>query len=105
MPNLTAFGLAGPYQPLDNSGAIVPGGFLWFFVTGTEDLKDTFADSNGNTPNANPVELDGNGRAVIFLDDDGAYDVAFYGPDVNNVPQTGTLFWTQTRYFPAAPVI
>lgn len=69
------------YQPLNDDGAPVPGGFLAFYVTGTETLKDVFADADGNVPLTNPVELDGAGRKLVFLDNDGAYDVVFSDAD------------------------
>lgn len=102
MSLLTLFG-GTICQPLDDDGAIVPGGLITFLASGTEVLKDTFADAQGNTENDNPVELDGNGRAVIFLDNDGAYDIIFRGPDVNNLP--GDIIWSLSAVIASAPVI
>ena len=69
------------YQPLNDDGAPVPGGTLTFYATGTSTPKDVFADAGGVTPLANPVTLDGAGRKLVFLDDDGAYDIIFKDAD------------------------
>lgn len=100
---LTLFGLSIT-QPLNNAGGIVPGGLITFYSAGTLVLKNTFADADGDTANDNPVELDGYGRAVIFLDNDGAYDIVFRGPNINNVPATGPTYWTLESVVAARPV-
>lgn len=99
---LTLFGMTIT-QPLDDNGAIVPGGKLTFYEAGLEVFKTTYADADGNVENENPVELDGQGRATIFLADDGAYDVIFRQPDVNAQP--GDTIWTLSSVIAAAPVI
>lgn len=85
---LTLLGGA-PYQPLDNSGRIVPGGLLTFRVAGSDELQDTYTDSDGGTVATNPVELDAYGRASIYLGTDAAYDIDF--TDADALP-----IWTQT---------
>lgn len=86
-------------QPLSDTGSIVVGGKLYFYVAGSPSTpKDTYADADGDTANSNPVELDGAGRAVIFLADDGAYDIEFQDAD-------GNTLWTLTSVVAAAPVV
>lgn len=94
---LTLFNL-GITQPLGNDGAPVPGGKLTFYVAGTTTKKDTFADALGTTPNTNPVILDAYGRAVIFLDNDEAYDVLFTDADDVEI-------WTLEDVMAAAPAV
>ena len=100
---LTLFGLS-ICQPLDDNGSIVPGGKITFLAAGTEDLKTTYADANGDAENTNPVELDGAGRAVIFLANDGAYDIVFRQPDTP-VDVPGAIIWTLTGVIAAAPAV
>lgn len=86
-------------QPLDNDGHIVPGGKLTFYETGTLVKKDTWSDAGGVTLNSNPVVLDlDTGRAFIFLDNDGAYDVIFTDEDDVEI-------WSLTAFIPYAPVV
>ena len=55
-------------QFLDSNGDPVSGGKLYAYEAGTTTPKDTFTDSTGGTPNANPVILDSAGRATVFID-------------------------------------
>jgi len=57
----------------DDDGTPLAGGKVYFFEPGTAVAKDTYTDEGGGTPNANPVILDANGRAEIWLN--GFYDV------------------------------
>ncbi|HON93089.1 MAG TPA: hypothetical protein PKZ07_16080 [Sedimentisphaerales bacterium] len=84
------------YQPLSDTGAPVPGGTLTFYATGTTTPKDVFADADGLVPLANPVTLDGTGRKLVFLDNDGAYDVVFADADAVEV-------WTMEKIAAWAP--
>lgn len=55
-------------QYCDDAGEPLAGGKLYFYDSGTTNLRDTYADSGLVTANANPVILDGAGRPPsIFL--------------------------------------
>lgn len=54
------------FQPLKN-GSIVPGGKVYTYQAGTSTPKATYTDSSEGTPNANPVILDSEGVAILFL--------------------------------------
>lgn len=41
-------------------------GKVFFYIPNTSTLATTYQDAAGQTPNTNPVVLDGNGQAVIF---------------------------------------
>lgn len=60
---------------LDNSGDPLSGGLVYAYSEGTTNAKDTYTDKAGGTTNANPVVLDGNGRASIWLDTDEGYKI------------------------------
>lgn len=95
---LTILGGGGPYQPLDDNGVIVPLGKLTFWEAGSSTLLDTYSDSDGATRNTNPVVLDANGRAVVYLGITAAYDIQFTDP--NDV-----LIWFQPNVVASAPAI
>jgi hypothetical protein len=61
------------YVFLDNSGNPLASGTINAYQEGTTTNKDTYTDQTGSTTNANPVVLDSNGRADIWLDVDTGY--------------------------------
>lgn len=67
------------YQSQTDAGAPLNGGKLYFYVTTTTTLKDTFpteADANaGTNANANPVTLDSDGRCATEIWISGRYRV------------------------------
>lgn len=75
------------YNPIfrgtDGDNNPLPGGLLYTYVAGTSTPLATYADAEGTTPNANPVILDENGEALIFL---GSDIYKFVLQDQNNVP-------------------
>lgn len=54
-------------QFFDDDGEPLAGGKLYTYEAGTTTPKATYTDAGGLTPNANPVILDANGRATVFL--------------------------------------
>jgi hypothetical protein len=54
-------------QFVDGNGVPYSGGQLFSYDAGTLVAHATFTDSTLGTPNANPVVLDANGRAVVYL--------------------------------------
>jgi hypothetical protein len=62
----------GPFRAFDSNGDPLAGGKLYTYVAGTSTPKDTFTDESGDTANTNPVILDANGYADVWLGD-GAY--------------------------------
>lgn len=63
------------YVFLDNSGNPLASGKIYTYIEDTTTNKDTYTDQAGGTTNANPVVLDGNGRADIWLDPGAGYKI------------------------------
>ena len=59
-------------QELDNNGYPLVGGKIYTYEAGTTTPKATYTDASATITNANPVILDGSGRAAVWLGD-GAY--------------------------------
>lgn len=75
-------------QYIDANGNPIAGGKLYFYVTGTSTLKNTYSDVGLTTPNTNPVILNDSGRVEtpIFMAS-GDYKVSL--TDANDVPVDG----------------
>lgn len=60
--------LAAPYSYFtDSNGNPLSGGKVYTYAAGTTTPKTTYTDSGGTTPAANPIILDSDGRATIWL--------------------------------------
>ena len=57
----------------NKSGAILVGGRLYVYYVGRTDLAKTWADEDAHAQNTNPILLDSNGRATVFVDDSYSY--------------------------------
>jgi hypothetical protein len=69
-------------QFFSNNGIPLAGGFIYTYAAGTTTPLAAYTDSTGNTPQTNPIVLDGNGRAPIWLGS-AAYKLVLQ--DANNV--------------------
>lgn len=56
----------GKQQFVDQNGAPLAGGMVYFYAPGTNNFVNTYQDAAGTIPNQNPVLLDSNGQAVIW---------------------------------------
>lgn len=98
----------------DANGNALAGGKVYTYEAGTTTPKQTFTDQTGATPNTNPIILDSNGEADIWLDSgsykirvDDSDDVTIYTVDqVSNVGPNDTddltegssnLYYTDAR--------
>lgn len=54
-------------QFVSSAGVPLAGAFLCTFAAGTSTPQATYTDSTAGTPNANPIVLDGNGSAQIWV--------------------------------------
>ena len=74
----------GPFRAFDSTGAPLAGGKLYSYEAGTTTPKDTYTDESGDTANANPVILDAEGYANVWLGE-GFYKLVL--TDANDVEQ------------------
>ena len=83
-----------PYTTaVDPVGETVPGGLLYFYLTGSTTLTATYANSSLTIPNRNPVEADASGTfPSIFLDPTVTYKVVYTGP--NDGVNPPVQYWT-----------
>lgn len=79
----------------DSDGNPLAGGKLYSYLAGTTTPAATLADSSGSVSNANPVILDANGEADVWLGS-GTYKFALY--DSNDALQ-----WTVDNVIANAP--
>jgi hypothetical protein len=55
------------FKEWDSNGNPLSGGKLYSYVAGTSTPASTFSDESGAVPNSNPVILDSEGRADVWL--------------------------------------
>jgi hypothetical protein len=55
------------FKPLAADGLPVPGGWVYSYAPGTSTPKATYSDPDLLNANDNPLELDANGEALIYL--------------------------------------
>lgn len=66
-----------PYETVfDDNGAIVAGALIYTYAAGGSTPVDTFSDSIG-TKNSNPIQADGAGRFVAFLETGHSYKFTY----------------------------
>lgn len=66
---------------------------LFTYAAGTTTKQNTFTDSTGATPNTNPIILDANGSAAVFLTQELLYKFVVASP-TDSDPPTSPI-WTQ----------
>jgi hypothetical protein len=74
----------GKFRALDQNGDPLSGGKLYTYEAGTSTPKTSYTAADEVTPNSNPVILDANGYANVYLES-GSYKLVL--DDVNDVNQ------------------
>lgn len=80
-------------QQFNQLGIPLAGGKLYTYAAGTNTKLATYTDSTGTTPNTNPIILDSNGQADVWLTDVLAYKFVL-SPSTDTDPPTNP-FWTE----------
>jgi len=80
-------------QYVNSAGVPLAGSFLCSFAAGTTNPLATYTDSTAGTPNTNPIVLDSNGRAQIWV---GAplYKFILYTGGNGLCPGSGAVVWS-----------
>lgn len=78
-------------QLFDDTGGLLSGGKLYFYVPGTSDTKTVWKDSSKSTAHDQPVVLNSAGRPPAGIFAEGLYDVRI-------VDSTGLQVWTASNW-------
>lgn len=93
--NMTATAIVNPkFYGVDSDGNPLAGGQLHAYEAGTLNRKTTWSDPLQVTANANPIILNGSGRADVYLS--GSYKLVLQ--DSNGVP-----IWEQDNVYSSSP--
>lgn len=71
------------------------GAYLCSFQAGTTTPQTTWADALESSPNTNPIVLDVNGNAQVFINPALSYKYVLYNGGTNACPSTGAVIFTQ----------
>lgn len=89
-------------QQFSQNGVPVAGGKLFVYLAGTTNKATTYTDSTGDAPNTNPINLDANGQASVWLDPTVFYKFVL-SPSTDTDPPTNP-YWTVDNVAAPAPV-
>lgn len=79
------------YKPTGADGMPVPGGKIWTYEAGTTTPLATYTDQAATTPHPNPIILNGNGEATIYITSGVQYKAVFTDPD-------DVVIWTEDNW-------
>lgn len=94
---MAVLGIEPVFKVYDSNGNPLVGGKVFTYVTGTTTNKKTYTDSTATIANPNPVILDSNGSADIWLDTDALYTFVIKDTDdttlytVNSLTGVGNI--------------
>lgn len=87
-------------QFFDSQGAVLAGGWMYWYAATTTTPQDTFTTSAGSVANSNPIELDGSGRpknAVgIYLTEGLSYKLVVKDSALNTIFTQDNIVGIQT---------
>lgn len=86
-----------------NGGALLNGAYLCTFAAGTSTPQLSYSDSSG-THNTNPIVLDSNGHASVWVSTLG-YKLIMYTGGNGSCPGSGTVVWSQDNVYAAFPQV
>jgi len=86
-----------PIFQFNQGGIPCAGCRLFQYAAGTTTKQNTYTASTGTTPNANPIILDSNGQAVVYLQTGLNYKYTL-SPSTDTDPPTNP-YWTEDNIF------
>lgn len=89
-------------QQFNQNGSPLSGGKLFVYNAGTTTKATTFTDSSGSVPNTNPIILDSNGQASVWLSPTQFYKFVL-SPPTDSDPPTNP-YWTVDNVSAPSPV-
>lgn len=81
-----------PRMQFNQGGVPLNGGLLFTYAAGTTNKLTTYTDYTGNTPNTNPIVLNGNGEANVYMTAGSLYKLTL-SPSTDTDPPTNP-YWT-----------
>ena len=84
-----------PKFQFNQNGAPLSGGLLFTYAAGTTTKLATYNSSTGGTPNTNPVVLDSNGQADVWLTAGSTYK--FVLSPAGDTDPPSNAFWTEDQ--------
>jgi hypothetical protein len=81
------------FRATDENGNPLSGGLLYTYFSGTSTKKSTYQDAAETTPHANPIILDSNGEATIYLAN-GDYKFVLNNPNATPPETPDDIIWT-----------
>jgi hypothetical protein len=88
---------------VDNNGNPLANGKIFTYAAGTTTKQNTYADTSGSTPNANPVILDARGEAFLGVDQTLSYK--FVAAPANDTDPPTNPFWVVDNIPAAASIV
>lgn len=85
------------FQGLGFGGLPLPGGKLYTYIAGTSSPQATYTDYTGSVPNTNPVILNANGQASVWLTIGQTYKLAL-------TDALGNQVWSQDQILGGATI-
>lgn len=81
------------FKAFDANGDPLSGGLLYTYLAGTSTKRTTFQDIAQTTPHTNPIILDSNGEALIYLAS-GEYKFVLNNPNPTPPETPDDIVWT-----------
>ena len=89
-----------PKLQFNQSNLPLAGGLLFTYAAGTTTKRNTYTDATGTTPNANPIVLNSNGEASVYLSEGVLYKFTLSNPLDTDPP--ANPYWTVDNIYGSA---
>jgi len=86
-----------PKQQFDQCGAPCANCLLFTYAAGTTNKLATYTSSSGSTPNTNPIVLDSNGQADVYMTNTSLYKFVLSAAGDTDPPSNA--YWTEDNLY------